>query len=161
MTRSRGTLAMSNLKNLNAFLDVKNILLNSSDDPHTQVCAAFINKHGTVMAGASNQFYFIPDLEIAQNIHNDKQLKYKCIEHAERSLIYKCLRHSIPIKDCDMYVYINRTEHSSSNLVICNDCLRALIQVGVTNVYVNYDPDTHCDLSKQIIQEAGVKICRI
>lgn len=84
---------------------------------------------------------------------NVAPFKYSFYEHAERNCIYNLIRNNIHIKDASIF-----TTHFP-----CPDCSRAIIQIGIKNVYFKKYVDSYKEsnaASKQMLKEAGIKfIC--
>lgn len=82
--------------------------------------------------------------------------KYKWFEHAERNAIYNAARVGISLKGCTIYV----------TCMPCNDCMRGIIQVGITRVVFGPPPNTDSgsithhreeyERSLEMMKEAGI-----
>ena len=94
-----------------------------SHDAETQVGAVLV--HGTtgaVLASGYNGFIRGADDE---NLPNTRPEKYPYMVHAETNLIYNCARHGVSTEGCFVVCTLSP----------CINCLRALYQCGVTEVY--------------------------
>lgn len=58
---------------------------------------------------------------------NTRELKYKYVVHAEANCIYNATRAGISLEGAHLFVW---------GLPICSECAKAVIQVGITEVYV-------------------------
>lgn len=91
-------------------------------------------------------------IEHRNSKENDE--KYYWFEHAERNAIYNAARVGIATGDCEIY----------STLFPCSDCLRAIVQSGITTLKTYAPPDEDAyykrsfEVSLEIAHEAGLKV---
>jgi dCMP deaminase len=85
--------------------------------------------------------------------------KYVWIEHAERNAIYAAARTGIALAGARIYV----------ELMPCGECVRAIIQAGISEVIVSsdrmlgYESDKYSEqhaLAELMLREAGVSVRR-
>ena len=57
----------------------------------------------------------------------NRETKYKFVVHAEANCIYNATRAGISLEGAHLFVY---------GLPICSECAKAIIQVGITEVYM-------------------------
>lgn len=57
----------------------------------------------------------------------ERPLKYQYFEHAERNAIYNAGRNGVPVLGCKLYI----------NWLPCSDCMRAVIQSGISELIVH------------------------
>jgi dCMP deaminase len=62
---------------------------------------------------------------------NERPLKYSYFEHGERNAIFNAARMGTPVKGCTMY----------TNGVPCTDCMRAILQSGITRLVTHKEWD--------------------
>lgn len=90
--------------------------------------------------------------------HDRTREKYLWAEHAERNAIYSAARSGHKLVGSRIYV---------SSLPTCIDCARAIIQSGITEVYVEAKALTqgrwleNWELASKMYAEAGVRVITI
>jgi dCMP deaminase len=128
-----------------------------SPDPDTKVGAVIIcERTDRVISEACNTF---PDGVSAHNAQRLKRPeKYSWIEHAERRAIFLAARSCRALGDATMYIYGGFP---------CPDCARAIIQVGIRQVWSEYDDlnvqrwlDSY-KISRVMFKESGVDFRRV
>ena len=82
--------------------------------------------------------------------------KYLYTEHSERNAIYNS--HDSSMEGYSMFVYTY-----PNTLMVCADCARAIIQTGITTVFVqSFETIAHwqdsCDASMEMFGESGVAL---
>lgn len=107
-----------------------------SPDEERQVGCVLVNKtSGAVIAIGFNGFIRgAPDKLLPKS----GLAKHDYMIHAEQNLIYNCARHGISMDNTVLY----------STLSPCQWCTRALVQVGITKVYVKEFHSTFLAVSK-------------
>jgi len=125
-----------------------------SKDPTTQIGAVAIDPTTRrVLSGGYNGF---PRgmWDNAERL-NDRETKLKYVVHAEANMIYNATRSGVSLKDTHVFVH---------GLPICSECAKALIQVGVSKVYIESTSlgserwDESWKLSKAMFDECGVEV---
>jgi dCMP deaminase len=126
-----------------------------STDPSTQNAALLIAGN-TFLCGDTNHF----PLGVIESAERwERPTKYQYVEHAERNVIFKAARMGIKTKGLLMVC----------PWFACQDCGRAIIQAGITEV-VGHDLELHKNsvswqqsiaVAYQMLSEAGVKMRHI
>lgn len=101
------------------------------------VAARSLDKHtkvGCIIVGINNEIKSTGYNSLPRGVlHLDERLerpeKYKWIEHADRNAIYNAARIGVSLENCKMYL----------SFYPCIECARAIIQVGIKEVIINYD----------------------
>ena len=121
-----------------------------SKDPNTQVGACIVNNNNRIMSMGYNGFPAgCSDDEFPwERIGNDYDTKYPYVCHAELNAILNC--RGANLEGSRIYVA----------LFPCNECAKAIIQSGITEVV--YLSDKYADTSstrasKRMFDAAGVK----
>lgn len=119
-----------------------------SKDPNTQVGACIVNKNNRVVGiGYNGMPYGCSDDEYPWGRgENSIDTKYLYVVHAELNAI---LNSTNQLANCSIYV----------SLFPCNECAKAIIQSGITEVI--YESDKYADTdsvktSKRMFKSAGV-----
>lgn len=84
--------------------------------------------------------------------YNNREIKYQFVAHAELNAICNAARVGTPLNGCTLYVY---------PLFVCNECAKAIIQVGIKEVVMIRSEqlpiwEEKMIISKQMFEEAGV-----
>ena len=142
-----------------------------SKDLHTKAGCVIVGPDNEVRSTGFNGFprgvvdsetypgdnYVITERKILVAERTARPEKYIWTEHAERNAIYAAARMGTSLKGCKIYV----------TGLPCFDCCRAIIQAGITEVYiVKYDMEYQkknndkyrFDATEQMFKEAGVKL---
>lgn len=122
-----------------------------SKDPHTQVGACIADKNKKVVGLGYNG--------LPRGLDDDQypwdrqgeflETKYAYVCHAELNAILNSTRSSL--ENCSLYV----------SLFPCNECAKAIIQSGVSEVVYLSDKYAETDVvkaSKKMLRDAGVKL---
>jgi dCMP deaminase len=124
-----------------------------SKDPSTKVGAIVIGKDGEPLSNGYNGFpRGVLDLE---SRYNNREKKYRYVEHAERNAIYNAARTGISLKEGTLFV---------ANLPVCNECAKGIIQCGISHVYVAIPINleilelwkTSDEITKEMFIETGI-----
>jgi dCMP deaminase len=119
-------------------------------------------KVGCVIVGPSHDVRSIGFNGLPRGCRDDvpeRQLrpeKYRWFEHAERNAIYNAARVGVPLEGCTLYVQFTP----------CCDCMRAIIQSGIIDVYIRDEAPERMrdsmglDASMRMAIEAGINIWR-
>ena len=121
-----------------------------SKDPSTQVGAVIVNDEKKVVSiGYNGMPRNIDDDELTWNKGEGLDSKYLYVCHAELNAILNA-RNGASLANCTVYV----------TLFPCNECTKALIQVGVKEVvYLDdkYGDTVGTQASKKMLDLAGIK----
>lgn len=132
------------------FMGLAHLSAYRSKDPNTQVGAVIVNPRQRVVGIGYNglpygceddHFPWQREGEFGDN-------KYAYVVHAELNAI---LNSTVDLHHCSLYV----------SLFPCNECAKAIIQSGITEIV--YESDKYADLpstkaSKRMLAAAGVKL---
>ena len=121
-----------------------------SKDPSTQVGACIVNANNRIMSMGYNGFPAgCDDDEFPWEREGDSyDTKYPYVCHAELNAILNCDRGNV--RDCIVY----------TTLFPCNECAKAIIQSGISEVVYMEDKYSESDsviASKKMFDTAGVK----
>lgn len=135
------------------FMSLSHLSGKRSKDPSTQVGACIVNQNKRIVGiGYNGMPYGCNDDEYPWEREGDfMNTKYAYVVHAELNAI---LNSTVPLKNCSIYV----------SLFPCNECAKAIIQSGITEVV--YESDKYADTdsvkaSKKMFESAGVKLRQI
>lgn len=132
------------------FMGIAVLSAKRSKDPSTQVGACIVNKDNRIMSvGYNGMPRCCSDDEFPWD-KNDNPLdsKYLYVCHAELNAILNCDRGNV--RDCICY----------TTLFPCNECAKAIIQSGISEVVYMEDKYADSDsvvASKKMFDTAGVK----
>ena len=122
-----------------------------SKDPNTKVGAVIVNDEKKVVSiGYNGMPRNIADEDLTWNKGEGLDSKYLYVCHAELNAILNA-RNGASLANCTVYV----------TLFPCNECTKALIQVGIKEVvYLDdkYADTTGTQASKKMLELAGVKV---
>jgi len=122
-----------------------------SKDPSTQVGAVVVGEHGQILTQGYNGFP--RGIKDSDDRLNNRERKYELVVHAEMNAIYNASLTGVSLKDSIMYVY---------GLPICNECAKAIVQVGIKKVVAtrpkewNKAWDESTRLAKALFDEAEI-----
>lgn len=122
-----------------------------SKDPSTKVGAVVVGNYGQILSQGYNGFP--RGFDDDENIYKNRSQKYDYIIHAEMNCIYHATVNKVSLEDSALFVY---------GLDICHECAKAIIQVGIKQVYTCSDSKSHNDWlesfekTKQIFKNQGV-----
>ena len=124
-----------------------------SKDPNTQVGACIVNdKNRVVGIGYNGMPYGCSDDEYPWEREGEyHETKYAYVVHAELNAI---LNSTGSLDNCSIFV----------SLFPCNECAKAIIQSGITEVVYEsdkYAEDTKVMASKRMLQSAGVSLRQV
>ena len=123
-----------------------------SKDPSKQVGAIAIGEKGQVLSQGYNGFP--RGVKDSKERYNHKETKYRYVVHAEQNCIYNATYNGVSLKGASMYVY---------GLPVCNECAKAMIQVGIKRIVMPFDGEIpeiwqeSCEKAKALCEEAGVQ----
>lgn len=132
------------------YMDMAKLVATWSKDPSSKIGAVAVNDKGQILTTGYNGF----PRDIADNDRlDDRPTKYKYIVHAEQNAIYNATYNGVSLYGATMYV---------AGLPCCSECAKGLIQVGISKVVMNGDPDNErwkesAALTLNMFKEAGVE----
>jgi dCMP deaminase len=123
-----------------------------SKDPSTKVgCVAVRPDRKQFLSSGYNG---IPrGLKDTEQRLNDRAVKYQYIIHAEQNCIYNACFTGQSLDGADLYVH---------GLPVCHECAKAVIQVGIKRVVMNYQGSISdkwrdsSELAIEMLSESGV-----
>ncbi|MEE1061755.1 MAG: dCMP deaminase family protein [Ruminococcus sp.] len=132
------------------FMGVAILAAKRSKDPNTQVGACIVDQNNIILSTGYNGFPFGCSDDDYSWERTGCDTKYQYVVHAELNAILNARGKNL--KGARLYV----------DLFPCNECAKAIIQSGVSEVVYLYDKyaDTEpTKASKRMLQSAGIK-CR-
>ena len=133
------------------YLDLAKQLSSWSKDPSTKVGCVAIGNEGQVLSQGYNGFP--RNVLDSEERYLDKETKYNYIVHAEMNCIYHASINGVSLLNSHLFVY---------GLIICHECAKGIIQVGIKKVYMKkYKQipekwEKSFLLTKQLFKEGGV-----
>ena len=127
-----------------------------SPDPSSQNGALIVSPGGQILVRECNRF---PNgIEVTDELLNDRNFKYKFIEHAERNAIYA---HA-----CDHSFMSTEGLFMVSPWAACPDCARAIVQSRIARLYVHKQRmditaerwADEVSVGRAILEDGGVEI---
>lgn len=146
------------------FIELARHVAQWSKDPSTKVGAVIVDPTTRSVVGMGYNGFPRGVQDTADRL-NDRPTKYKIVAHAELNAILNAVA---PVKGCVMYVW--PTFHTGF-VPTCNECAKAIIQAGITEV-IGYGggvkdgqlddtwKETH-QIAEEMYKEAGVNVYRI
>ncbi len=133
------------------YMEMAELVATWSKDPSSQIGAVAVNNKGQVLTMGYNGFP--RGIRDTQTRLKNREEKYKYVVHAEKNAIYNATYNGVSLHGATMYVY---------GLPCCSECAKAIIQVGVTRVVMQGNPDNprwkkSVADSIDMFSEAGVK----
>ena len=112
----------------NRFMNLAQEISTWSKDPRKKIGAVAIDPDDRrILSTGYNGF----PKEISDDIRlNDREIKSDYIIHAEANCIYNATFTGISLKGAYLYVF---------GLPVCNECAKAIMQVGIKKVFYSYD----------------------
>lgn len=134
------------------FMGVALLAAKRSKDPNTQVGACIVNKNKRILSTGYNGFpYGCSDDTFSWERDGD-DTKYKYVVHAELNAILNAGGKDLT----GSRIYVD--------LFPCNECAKAIIQSGISEVIYLYDKyaDTEDTIaSKKMLNSAGVRLTQL
>jgi dCMP deaminase len=109
------------------FLDLAKTISTWSLDPSTKIGCVVINDKRQVLSIGYNGFP--RSINDTDERLLDRETKYKYVVHAEANAIYNACQNGVSLEGSTIYIY---------GLPICNECAKAIIQVGIKKVVMMY-----------------------
>lgn len=137
------------------YLDLAEHFASWSKDPSSKIGAVAVGEHGQILSQGYNGF----PRGVEDTLHrwHDKKIKYDYVVHAEKNVIYNASLNGISLNGSTLYVF---------GLPVCNECAKAIVQVGIKRVvfrappkdngYINLKWEKAWSITKSIFREAGV-----
>lgn len=133
------------------FMGVALLAAKRSKDPNTQVGACIVDKNNIILSTGYNGFpYGCSDDDYPWEREGD-DTKYSYVVHAELNAILNARGKNL--KDARIYV----------DLFPCNECAKAIIQSGISEVvylYDKYAESRDTIASKKMLSSAGITLRR-
>jgi len=132
------------------FMSMALVVAKRSKDPSSQVGAVIVDEENKVVSiGYNGMPRGIPDSELTWNKNEGLDSKYLYVCHAEFNAILN-VRNGGSLKNCTVYV----------TLFPCNECAKALIQVGIKKVVYlgdKYHDSIETQASRKLLSLAGIE----
>lgn len=71
--------------------------------------------------------------------------------HAEMSALMKAAKYGMPLKGCAIYVYREDAEGNPAQARPCEECMKMLIESGITEIYYTVSEDSSGCIYKQVV----------
>ncbi|MCC8016497.1 MAG: dCMP deaminase family protein [Clostridiales bacterium] len=136
------------------FMGVALLSAMRSKDPNTQVGACIVNADNRIVSVGYNGFprgCSDEDFPWERTADNPNDTKYPFVCHAELNAILNS--NGIGVKGARIYVA----------LFPCNECAKAIIQAGISEVIYISDKYSHTDnnrASRRMLEAAGIKLTK-
>ena len=137
------------------FQELAHTIKKKSKDKNTQIGVVIVGKDKEIISTGYNSFPRGINDEVLER--QERPEKYYWFEHAERNAIYNAARIGVSTKGSTMYLSCG---------VPCADCTRAIINAGITRIFVERNDITKGpqwvdsqERSWMMFDEAGVKVC--
>ena len=131
------------------YIDLAKTTASWSKDPSRKIGAVIIGENNQIVSLGYNGFP--RSIADTQERLNDRETKYKYMVHAEMNAIYNAIHNNASTVGCSIYV---------TGLPICRECAKAIIQVGIKNVYMDTKPIDNWkesgEDSIEMFKEAGI-----
>ena len=134
------------------FMGVALLAAKRSKDPNTQVGACIVNKNKRILSTGYNGFPYGCSDDTFSWEREGEDTKYKYVVHAELNAILNA--GGKDLSGARLYV----------DLFPCNECAKAIIQSGISEVVYLYDKyaDTENTIaSKKMLLSAGVRLTQL
>ena len=131
------------------FMGVALLAAKRSKDPNTQVGACIVDGNNIILSTGYNGFPYGCSDDLFPWERDGDETKYKYVVHAELNAILNAGGKSL--EGARLYV----------DLFPCNECAKAIIQSGISEVVYLYDKyaDTPATIaSKKMLASAGIKL---
>lgn len=151
---------MADYKSDSTYMQRALALHHKSHDPHRQVGALIVGRHGDVLSEGANaplDAFRLSRSESLAAIEADPNWKYFVLEHAERNAIYTAFVDGKDLRGATMY----------GTLFPCADCARAIVAAGISRFVVPEPPGdsdrnekwlAHYHFAHQIFELGDVKV---
>jgi dCMP deaminase len=137
------------------FRNIAEVVKTKSKDRNTQIGAVIVGRDNEIVSTGYNSFPRGIDDEVAERQERPEKYYYMC--HAEQNAIINAARIGVSTKGTTMYLTCGMP---------CCDCTRAIINAGISCVYINKGGtgakgdiwEDHATRSVQMFNEANVEI---
>lgn len=134
----------------NRYIDLAKETAKWSKDPSKRIGAVIVGDKGQILSMGYNGFP--RGIVDSEERLNNRETKYKYVVHAELNAIICAARNGIALEGASIYV---------TGLPICRECAKAIIQVGISTVYMDTKPVDNWKQSGEegleLFEEAGIK----
>jgi dCMP deaminase len=136
------------------FFAVCDLVASWSEDQSRKVGAVIVGPGQEIRSTGYNGFPRGVKAEDPARHSKEGGEKYHWFEHAERNAIYNAARHGTGLQGCTLY----------ANLFPCADCVRAIIQSGITHLKTYEMPPSDQTyarsfiVSMEMLREAGIAV---
>ena len=132
-----------------------------SKDPSTQTGCVVVDQEGAIVSTGYNGF--ARGINDSDARYNHRETKYMFVVHCDTNAIYSAARRGVALRGCTMYL----------TGPPCNECMKGIIQAGITRVVwpednpFEKDFDTQArwqrsiEVTNQMANEAGVEFLRV
>ena len=134
------------------FMGVALLAAKRSKDPNTQVGACIVNKNKRILSTGYNGFPYGCSDDTFSWDRDGADTKYKYVVHAELNAILNAGGRDLT--GSRLYV----------DLFPCNECAKAIIQSGISEIVYLYDKYADTDetiASKKMLNSAGVRLTQL
>ena len=97
-----------------------------SKDPSSKIGAIIVGDKGQIISQGYNGFP--RGVDDSDERYNQREIKYKLVVHAEMNAILNALYNGSSVDGATLYVH---------NLPVCHECAKAIIQAGISRVYID------------------------
>ena len=111
------------------YLNLAKQVASWSKDPSRKIGAVIVGDAGQIISQGYNGFP--RGIDDTEERLNDRETKYKFVVHAEMNAIYNAIHNNASTVGASIYV---------TGLPVCRECAKAIIQVGIKNVYMDTKP---------------------
>ena len=136
---------------INRYFELAREVSSWSKDPSTKIGATIIGAQGQVISNGYNGFP--RGINDSPERYNDRPLKYKYVVHAENNAIFNAIHNGASTVGASIFVV---------GIPVCHECAKAIIQCGITHVYVEAISNDRwtesTDLALSMFKEAGIEV---
>ena len=133
------------------YFEIAKLVSTWSKDPSTKVGAIIVGDKGQIISQGYNGFP--RGVEDLQERYDHRETKYKFVVHAEMNAILNALYNGSSVVGASIYIH---------NLPVCQECAKAIIQSGISRVYIDTEIEGKWldawQFSKTMFRESGVEI---
>lgn len=104
------------------FLDVCRLVSTWSKDPSTKTGCVIVDENRAIVSTGYNGF--ARGVVDHPERYSDRSTKYRYVVHCDTNAIYSAARRGVSLKGCTMYL----------TGPPCNECMKGIIQSGITKV---------------------------
>lgn len=136
------------------FFDICNLIASWSEERGRKVGAVIVGPANEIRSTGYNGLPRGIRSDVEHRHQKSEGEKYLWFEHAERNAIYNAARSGTSVEGCTLY----------SSLFPCADCVRAIIQSGISHLKTYSAPESDAtfarsfEVSAEMLQEANVRV---